>query len=832
MGTFAYAAPEQLTADGAQGDSRSDVYALGVVLYRVLTGTHPYDVTGAMSDVLRRIADEPPAPIERNQPGLTADLEMVVRKAMAKDPDRRYQSAGDLGADLAHTLRGDPISARADSGWYMLRKTVRRYRVPFAVTTAFILLVAASAIVAGFQAARLNEQKSKLEATLRSSNIDRGRALAASGNMMLAEETLWAEHLAPVTDPDRRSHWALWELYREQPSQARHRLALPATDVRSAAMSADGRWLAVLLHDGLVHVLDAIADRKGSGQVALRRIDVDFNVTASAMHPALPQFALLGAGGARLLDLETGIVTELFRDLERPPVAACWAADGHALVVADTQAVYVWQQGSDGAALLAPTTARPVDLAMSHDGTLIAAGLRDGRVVVIDRATGAADRFLGGRLACEALAFSPDDALLAVREEGTIATLIDLDERRVVARLRDCAGWLTFLAFEPGQVDPYVLAGTGFDHRVLCWEIGPGGSDARLKRVLGGHDARAIGMGYRSDGRSLYSIDVAGGVRIWETAERAGRSTWAEQGSVLDVQVTPDGKHVLTALSSGPAGVKLRGQDGAPLGSVRGQSRPVSGLALDPPGELVAAVGYDGVVSVTAIDSAAGDGAHWERDLSSAEVSTVSWSPDGERIACAGGDGVVWILDAATGADLDRLDLQCQRIPSVRFSPDGRWIAAAIVPRNTIAMIEVVTGAVHEIDAHGDRIRIVRFSAGGTLLASAGDDQVIRLWSMDTAPAIDTVFELRGHRQDIFALAFSPDDALLASSGRAGEIRLWSPVTGRNLVTLPGHDGMVFNLLFHPDGRRLLSASADETIGVWDLQYYDRHIEGNRPRGQ
>ena len=142
VGTLPYMSPEQSRGDSDEIGARSDVYALGVVLYNLLTGDFPYPVNGAVGQTLRHIQETPPQPPRRQwreDSGIGSgskvascpidhDLETLVLKALSKDVTRRYQSALELADDVRHYLAGEPILARRDSGWYLLRKTISRHR--------------------------------------------------------------------------------------------------------------------------------------------------------------------------------------------------------------------------------------------------------------------------------------------------------------------------------------------------------------------------------------------------------------------------------------------------------------------------------------------------------------------------------------------------------------------------------------------------------------------------------------------------------------------------------------------------------------------------------
>jgi serine/threonine-protein kinase len=176
VGTPAYMSPEQFAGAGGDVDTRSDIYALGVLLYELLTGALPFDVVG-WALVARHASGEVPTPsaryaglsevaraeraqARRTEAGalrvaLQGDLDAVLLKALEHDRERRYATAGDLARDLAHYLRDEPVAATRATGAYRLRKFVRRHRAAVSFAAAVAALVVAFAATWAAQARRL-----------------------------------------------------------------------------------------------------------------------------------------------------------------------------------------------------------------------------------------------------------------------------------------------------------------------------------------------------------------------------------------------------------------------------------------------------------------------------------------------------------------------------------------------------------------------------------------------------------------------------------------------------------------------------------------------------
>ena len=141
VGTLAYMSPEQAAGHVNQIDTRSDVYALGVILYSLLTGRFPHDQTGSSFDVQRRIVQEEVCRPHDICTTIDRELESLLLKALAKSPSDRYASASDLAHDIDNYLGGNPLAAKPQTVMYLLRKRLRKHLVPVTITMAILTTI-------------------------------------------------------------------------------------------------------------------------------------------------------------------------------------------------------------------------------------------------------------------------------------------------------------------------------------------------------------------------------------------------------------------------------------------------------------------------------------------------------------------------------------------------------------------------------------------------------------------------------------------------------------------------------------------------------------------
>ncbi len=200
LGTLAYMSPEQASGDTSNIDHRSDVYSLGVIAYELLSGQLPYEVRrDAIHDAARVIRETEPASLSTMNRSLRGDADTIVLKAMAKEPERRYQSAEEFAEDIRRFLSNEPIRARPPTASYQLRKFAKRNKPLVAgVVAAFAVLLISLTVISALFVRTLSAER---RATEERDEAALQAAIAAEINAFLADDLIAA--VSPENTQDR-----------------------------------------------------------------------------------------------------------------------------------------------------------------------------------------------------------------------------------------------------------------------------------------------------------------------------------------------------------------------------------------------------------------------------------------------------------------------------------------------------------------------------------------------------------------------------------------------------------------------------------------------------
>jgi len=197
LGTLPYMSPEQVLADPLALDTRSDVYALGVILYEMLAGKLPYQVSRHLHEAAQTIQQVDPTPLSSINRAYRGDIETIVAKTLEKDKTRRYGSATELAADLKRYLEDRPIAAKPASTTYQLRKFARRNKALVAGAAAVLLTLMAGIVVSTWQAVRARRAES---AALEQRDLAEKNRVEAEKQAQLALSTIYQV----VTETDEK----------------------------------------------------------------------------------------------------------------------------------------------------------------------------------------------------------------------------------------------------------------------------------------------------------------------------------------------------------------------------------------------------------------------------------------------------------------------------------------------------------------------------------------------------------------------------------------------------------------------------------------------------
>ena len=194
LGTPAYMSPEQASGQHDQVDSRTDIYSIGVMLYSFLFQQFPYDVTGSLPQVLAEIRDTVPPGCKAIGIRLDSDLEAVLLKTLAKDPQDRYQSIAELSHDLSCWLQGDPIVIKSAGSLYLLSKILKRHQYTSMVAGLLVIIVFGFLGIAWHLYSQVRHTRAELEKTSKSLETQIEENTALGQHLMLADHFLPAWH--------------------------------------------------------------------------------------------------------------------------------------------------------------------------------------------------------------------------------------------------------------------------------------------------------------------------------------------------------------------------------------------------------------------------------------------------------------------------------------------------------------------------------------------------------------------------------------------------------------------------------------------------------------
>jgi WD40 repeat protein/serine/threonine protein kinase len=814
VGSPSYMAPEQARPGAAAVGPPADVYALGAILYELLTGRPPFTALTPLETLLRVVHEEPVS-LTRLCPSVPRDLATVTLKCLEKEPRGRYASALELAEDLRRFLAGEPIAARPPSVVDRWSKFARRNKALVGGVLAVLLVLLGGIITTAIFALGEARQRRLADDNARRRQEARQEALreAYQARLAAAQAALGAHNLVEAAQHLRRAPEELrgWEW---------QHLSRRLHDLSPVVVAGPYVY-------GFFPAGRRLLTRRGR------------------------RFLLVDAhSGAVRRRLPEGVFAWVSRTRAGPLVVIHVSETGSLVLVDD--AGNVRRTGC-------PLGPGLDSVAVSPDGSRAVAGFRDGkgygRLVLLDLPSGkprftlsaAAGRRFAGPL------FSPDGTRVAARGSDAAVYVWQVAVNAQPIVLAGHTAEVYCLAFSP---DSRRLLSGSADRTLRQWEVRHG----RPQGVWEGHTDSIYGVAYSPDGQWIASASQDATVRVWPADGGREAAILTHPSAVNRVAFSPDGS---TIASAGPVlGAYLWPAPSlARLRLLRGHTSYVYAVAFSPDGRWLASAGWDNFIRVW--DAASGtpvakladpkanpnsfmgalaispDGTRlvshgrddtlrvWDTRTGAllarlerrpwfdvGQPQSLAFSPDGAWLAYGGQRGAVRLYNLKTGREAAGISLPVQgAVRQVAFSPDGRTVAAANV-QSTIYLLHRDSGTVRQVlRGHQGAINAVSFSPDGRRVLSAGKDGTVRVWDAATGMCL-TVF--KGHTGEVFAAVFHPSGQRVASGGRDRVVRIWGPATGDEVLQLRGHTSYIFSLAWSPDGSTLATGSGDYTVRLWD----------------
>ena len=830
LGTALYMSPEQAAGKSAELDVRTDLYAIGVILFEMLTGHTP--VRGTVQAVLLQ-KNQRDAPSPRTLvPKLSRDIETVCLRCLERDRTRRYGSCREVADELRRVVRKEPIRARPITRTERVWRWCRRYPLVSGLAAAFVGSLTAGLVGVSYFFLQATQSASEAHASLY-----RIRMNLMANSLRSGELNSVRRGLADIAADDDLSPFRdfAYGYFRSELADVRL-VGQHDGPVGSLALSPGGQLVA------------AVGDRGGQRDVRVWEVGGDGPASGGQREPVLqmrrevgrPVSVAFGRGGrtlyvgssdafvrAYLLETVGGAMEARLLAETRTghmPARLLLTPDGSRLLTAGKQkAVRIWDAES-----LEPLGAIPggegktLDLAIRPDGEAVAILKDDGRAWV---------RELGGELLGSldldydpvAVAFAPDG-------ESLLHGIFSIEKQPMLRRLAvDGSGIVEEIPIAGSVVSDIVALPQ--TQRLLIAQLAGNVSSFAMDRPetvreVSTNTVSFSQLALSDDGRWVATAGDDGGVRVLRLDDLREPNLFQHPGPIRDaLYLTPD--HLAVTIADPPK---------------RGPQQP--GAA-----EPAAAGG-----PLTMWNLRSGKRTVLDADLGLRQ-GRLAFDPDSGRLAVGGDSPEIDVWDIAGPKRLGRLAIPGPSVAGLAFLADGELLA--VTREGAIVTFGPDFIRTARIAGRSDAVRILRIAVGRAadrlyLVRSDGQveqrtlstgkllgeidlpihvvsatclTQPHRLAVGDTygevrlldGQTLATLWSETGHGEPVnvlHTLGSGPDTRLL-SGGADWNIQIWDPAAGEIVTTLIGHRRQVFALATRRDGWQVLSGDLEGRLRIW-----------------
>jgi WD40 repeat protein/tRNA A-37 threonylcarbamoyl transferase component Bud32 len=759
MGTPGFMSPEQIA--GATLDERTDVYALGAILYNLLAGKAPYwfgETTVTPALIEKREREGPPDSLAVVAPRVPVDLRVIVERAMARDREARYSNAKELADELRRFAAGQLLMSRHYSTRELIVRWLRRHRTAVAIAAVAIVGLAVLGATSVHQTVR---RRREAEHALATSRIEQGRQLLISGKPVLAAG-LFAAALDRVDDPV--AHRLATIAVRD----ADRRLATFAGT--TAAFRPDGAMLAIGHKDGSIALVDA---ETGTTRETLPGTDA---VTQLAYSPNGAKLLVASRAGISLVDPATRAASVLFHgNVELARFA------GEQIVFSDGTNVHVMTGNVDRKTATANASSFDVAgdrlLALTPTETIVWSLPELQQLISQPPATYALLDREGG------FVMADNDALQRVSLADGSRVVLRVGESQPLTRLRDgsiASGveLVDIAAHTTHELAPAVaselVAALDATHVIT------GGFD-KMIRIVRLDLARPLVVVEAANaveelipnaaGTRVVSIGRTGAIELWDSghlrepvlaaelgapiarivAGRSGTAAWLHVPGSNRVAILDASHHQVGLVPGWPAGYRPGGDE----------------LLVNDGGKLFV--------------YAATTGAQLHVVADAAGIQTAAYSSSGSVLATSAA-GKITLRDALTWAVIGTFETHRDDITTIALDDAGH-----VVTGHGNGTLEIWDSRTHttvgKLDGHSAHIEDMALR--GSRLVTTSWDRTTRAWQLAPGSPQSTELPAAGH-----SLAVSPSGQLIATVDRSALVSVWDALGGRLLEQFPAAGGL------------------------------------------